>query len=133
MSCLFCHIVKGRQPAFKVWENRSFILLLDTKPINKGHLLLIPKRHFIDVFLMPEPWFTNLFKTAQGVAPILRRVSTAKRIGVAIEGFGVLHVHIHLVPVNKGNELTPLRARTASRKSLLRMQVRFASALRRLH
>ena len=101
------------------------MLLLDTKPLNKGHLLLVPKRHFEDVFQMPEPWFTNLFQTAKKVVPILRRMSGAKRIGVAIEGFGIDHVHVHLVPVNKGNDLNPLRAKRASSGALQTTHKRF--------
>lgn len=132
MKCIFCEIAKGRVPSFKVWESRSFMVLLDTKPINKGHLLLIPKKHFKDVFSMPEPWFTNLFKTAKKVAPILRRMSGAKRIGLAIEGFGVPHVHIHLVPVNKGNKLNPLRAKRVSVKELRKTQQRFIQRFRKL-
>lgn len=122
MRCLFCNIIQGKTEAFKVWEDRNFLLLLDINPINPGHVILITKKHTADVFDLREPLFTKTFQTAKTVAHKLRKVTGAKRIGLAIEGFGVPHVHLHLVPVNKGNELNPLRAKRASKKSLQVMQ-----------
>lgn len=131
MDCPFCSIVKGKIPAQKVWENQDFILFLVREPINKGHVLLCPKKHVENVFDLLQPLYTKLFLTAKKIAPILKELTKAKRIGVAIEGFGVPHVHVHLVPVNKGNDLNPLRARRASARTLAligqKMRSKFAS------
>jgi histidine triad (HIT) family protein len=122
MKCIFCEIVRGEIHAYKVWENDEFLVILDVNPINKGHLLLIPKNHIEDVFDMPSLLFSNIFLVAKKIAPILKQSMEAKKIGVAIEGFGVPHVHIHLVPLNKGNELNPERAKRATENSLQKLK-----------
>ena len=122
MECLFCNIVKGSQQSFRVWENTDFIVFLDVNPINRGHLLLITKQHFEDVFSISEVLYSKMFIVAKEVSNILRKAVKSKRVGLAIEGFGVPHVHIHLVPVNNGNELNPLRAKPASAEDLGDMQ-----------
>ncbi|HDZ54523.1 MAG TPA: HIT family protein [Candidatus Nealsonbacteria bacterium] len=132
MRCLFCNIIKGQKEAFKVWENRDFILFLDVKPINPGHVILITKKYIRDVFSVPEPLYGRMFQTVKRIARVLKKLTSAKRIGLAIEGFGAPHVHIHLVPVNKGNELNPLRARKVAEKKLRSMQSEFASRFKRL-
>ncbi len=129
MRCLFCDIIMEKTEAFKVWEDRNFLLLLDINPINPGHVILVTKKHVADVFDLREPLFAKTFRTAKTIAHKLRKVTGAKRIGLAIEGFGVPHVHLHLVPVNKGNELNPLRAKRASRKSLQIMQRKLRAKL----
>jgi histidine triad (HIT) family protein len=103
--------------------------MLDIRPIAPGHLLLLPKKHAADLFLLPEKDYVRLLSTARKVAPILRRLTNAKRIGLVVEGFGVPHVHVHLVPVNKAGELNPTRANPASPARLRVLQRRFTAAL----
>ncbi len=81
-------------------------------------MLLLPKKHVEYVFDMPEKLYSGLFRTARQLSEPLQRATVAKRIGVAIEGFGVPHVHVHLVPVNKVNDLDPCRASEANQKDL---------------
>ncbi len=118
--------------AMRIWENDQFLLLLDRKPINRGHVMLMPKTHVENVFDMSEPTYNTLFRIAKDVAPILQKLTQAKRIGLAIEGFGVPHVHVHLVPVNKGDQLNPLRAKEVSAATLRRIQKEFVPAFRNL-
>jgi histidine triad (HIT) family protein len=122
MKCIFCEIVKNKVESFKVWENNEFVIKLDINPIQPGHILLIPKKHSIDVFTMPNQDFVKLFILAKKVALRMKPIFKAGRIGLAIEGFGIEHSHIHLVPVNKGNELNPLKAKKASIKKLKKQQ-----------
>jgi histidine triad (HIT) family protein len=121
MNCLFCEIIHAKVPAFTVWENDSFLAFLDIHPINPGHTLLIPKEHVEDVFAMSDETIENLFVTAKKLAPSLKKATSAKRIGIIVEGFGVPHVHVHLVPVNNGNELNPERAKEAAQEELNEM------------
>jgi histidine triad (HIT) family protein len=106
-GCIFCKITKKQIPAYIVFENKDFLAFLDLNPISKGHTLLIPKKHIGYVFEAKEPLYSNIFKTIKKLAAPLQKMTKAKRIGLAIEGFGVGHVHVHLVPVNKGNDLNP--------------------------
>jgi histidine triad (HIT) family protein len=132
MACVFCEIVAGRIRGLLVWENRDFLLLLDIRPIAPGHLLLLPKKHAEDLFLLPEREYVRLLRTARKVAPTLRRLTGARRIGLVVEGFGVPHVHVHLVPVNEAGELNPARAKPASPARLRALQRRFTPRFRRL-
>lgn len=130
MECLFCNIIYGKTKAFKVWEDSDLLLLLDIKPINPGHVILITKKHADSIFDLREPLYTKTFRTAKRIARKLQRVTKAKRIGLAIEGFGVPHIHLHLVPVNKGNELNPLRAKSISKRKLQAMQRKLMARLK---
>jgi histidine triad (HIT) family protein len=131
MSCIFCEIVAGRIPALTVWENRDHLLMLDIRPIADGHLLLLPKKHAEDLWLLPERDYTRLLATARKLAPALRRATRAKRIGMVVEGFGVSHVHVHLVPVNDAGELNPLRAKPATSARLRALQRRLLPRFKR--
>ena len=122
MKCLFCDIINNEVPVFNVWEDDDFLAFLDINPINSGHTLLIPKVHIEDVFNMSDNYFRKLFLTAKKIAPILQKATRAKRVGMAVEGFGVPHAHLHLVPVNNGNELNPEKAKTATEAELNNIQ-----------
>lgn len=82
--------------------------------INPGHLLLIPKRHVDYLFEMSMTTYQALWAAVAHLAPGLRSVTSAKRVGVAVEGFAVPHVHVHMVPVYAGDELNPSRAKPIS-------------------
>ena len=131
MSCIFCEIVAGRIPALTVWENRDHLLMLDIRPIASGHLLLLPKKHAEDLWLLPERDYTRLLATARKLAPALRRATRAKRIGLVVEGFGVPHVHVHLVPVNEAGALNPALAKPATSARLRALQRRLLPRFRR--
>ena len=107
-------------------------MLLVPQPINPGHIILITKKHIDYIFDLKEPLYSEIFRTAKKISFILKKLSQAKRIGLAIEGFGVRHIHIHLVPVNKGNELNPLRAKRMPDDELQKMQVQFAKEFKKL-
>ena len=129
MICIFCDFVNNKKECFKVWENDSFLAFLDIHPINPGHTLLIPKKHIGDVFDLEEDLYTKLFTSTKMLAPKIKKALNAPRIGVAIEGFGIDHVHVHLVPVYSGNELNPERATSASLDDLRLVQQKIVSTI----
>jgi len=61
MSCIFCKFVNKEIPFFKVWENKKFLIFLDRNPINKGHMLLIPKSHTNEIKSFSYGNRTDLF------------------------------------------------------------------------
>jgi len=109
--CIFCEIVAGRVPEELVFEDADHIAFLPLEHVNPGHLLLIPKRHTDYLFDMDAPSYLALWAVAARLAPGLRAITSAPRIGIAVEGFAVPHVHVHLVPVYAGHELNPERAK----------------------
>jgi len=105
-NCPFCKIVAGKLSAFKVWEDKHFLAFLDHKPIMPGHTLLIPKEHYPYLFEMPEKRYSGIMSRTRKLSFPIRSAMSSKRIGVIVEGFGVNHCHVHLVPINGSNELT---------------------------
>jgi histidine triad (HIT) family protein len=102
-DCVFCRIVAGKESAYKLWEDKDFYAFLDHKPINPGHTLLIPKKHFEYVFDLEDRLYTKIFKRAKFLAKPLKAAMASQRVGILVEGFGVDHMHIHLIPINKGD------------------------------
>jgi histidine triad (HIT) family protein len=117
-NCIFCKIIEGKIPAVKVWEDKNHLAILDMNSINPGHTLLIPKKHDDYLFDLNDKEYSELMLKAKELAKMLKKKLNPVRVGMAVEGFGVPHVHIHLVPVNKGNELNPERARFYSEEEL---------------
>jgi histidine triad (HIT) family protein len=104
-DCIFCKFALNKAKFVKVWEDKNFLAFLDHKPITEGHTLLIPKQHFEYIFDLNDKLYNKIFKRAKQLSKPLKTALEATRIGVIVEGFGVNHVHIHLVPLKKGGEL----------------------------
>jgi histidine triad (HIT) family protein len=104
-SCIFCKIAKGEVPAVKIWEDKKYIAFLDMNPIKPGHVLVLPKKHTDYIFDLKNGEYFKLMLTAKKIAKILKEKLDSKRIGILVEGFGVPHVHIHLIPINHGGEI----------------------------
>jgi histidine triad (HIT) family protein len=117
-DCIFCKIAAKEIPAHVVWENEKFLAFADVRPVNPGHLLIIPKDHVDLIFDLPDDRYAEIFMIAKRLSAPLKRATDAKRIGIAIEGFGVAHAHLHLVPLNGPNELNPERARAMDEKEI---------------
>jgi histidine triad (HIT) family protein len=108
-DCLFCALAAGRIPARRLWEDADHVAFFPLKHIKPGHTLLIPKRHADYVFAMDDPAYQGLWAAARRLAPAIQAATGAARIGIAVEGFSVPHVHVHLVPIDALNDLNPER------------------------
>ena len=106
-NCVFCKIIKGEIPAIKIWEDKKYLIFLDMKPINPGHLLVIPKKHIRLIFDLDDKDYSELMLKAKEFAKDLKSKMKSKRIGMIVEGFGVPHAHVHLIPINEMHELNP--------------------------
>jgi histidine triad (HIT) family protein len=104
-DCIFCKFAANKGKFNKLWEDKNFLAFLDYKPITEGHTLLIPKTHSEYTFDLDDKLYGKIFKRAKQLSKPLKTATEATRIGVIVEGFGVNHVHIHLVPLKKGGEL----------------------------
>lgn len=117
-QCIFCKIVEGKIPSFKIYEDSDAIVFLDINPMHKGHVLIVPKTHHEYIFEVSEPLYSKLFLLAKKLSSKLRLYTKSKKIGLAIEGLSVNHVHIHLVPINSVNDLDPCLSKQADFKEL---------------
>ena len=124
MECIFCKIVAGEIPSERIWEDEDFFAFLDIAPIHAGHVLLIPKEHIDYIFDYDDPGYSEIFKRAKMLSERIKEATGAEKIGLAIEGIAVRHLHLHLVPVNKGNDLDPCKAKKASPEELKDMAER---------
>ncbi|MBS3117080.1 HIT domain-containing protein [Candidatus Woesearchaeota archaeon] len=93
-NCIFCKIVKGEIPCHSIYENKNFLAFLDIRPTNKGHTLVISKKHYRWVWDIQEDYspFTNK------VAKALKKAFTTDYVVAYVMGEEVPHAHIHLVP-----------------------------------
>ena len=108
-DCVFCALVAGRIPARRVWEDDRHVAFFPLRHIAPGHTLLIPRDHAEYVFGMDDAAYGALWSAAKRLAPAIQAASGARRVGIAVEGFSVPHVHVHLVPINALNDLNPER------------------------
>ncbi|VVC02472.1 HIT domain protein [Candidatus Bilamarchaeum dharawalense] len=128
-NCIFCKIKDKQIPSFEIWSDDKFYAFLDINPISPGHTLLIPKQHVDYLFDIDEKQYSELFMTARKLAPMLKRGTGAKRIGIIVEGFLVPHAHIHLVPLNQGNQLNPANAKPMDKTELAKIAERIKNVL----
>jgi histidine triad (HIT) family protein len=127
--CVFCDIVKGVAPAHRVWESEEFLAFLTRSPCNPGHTLLIPKTHVDYVFDLEEPHYSSIFRAAKQLSEPIKQATDAKRVGIAIEGFSVPHVHLHLVPLYGVSELDPHRHVEQTQQELSEVAGRMRQAI----
>lgn len=105
MASIFSRIVSGEIPCHKIAETDDFLAFLDVMPLVNGHVLVIPKKEVEYIFDMETTAYTALWAFAQEVAAGLKMAIPCKRIGIAVIGLEVPHVHIHLVPMNEVGDI----------------------------
>jgi histidine triad (HIT) family protein len=119
-NCLFCKIISGDIPCYKVWEDDQFLAFLDIHPIKAGHTLVIPKIHSPYLFEMNEAEYSAIWNAAKTVSAKLKQVFQPKtgKIGSIVYGLDVDHTHIHLVPIDQSGDLSFKNAKPASKEEL---------------
>lgn len=105
MSSIFTKIINGEIPSYKITENDDFIAFLDVNPNAKGHTLCVPKQEINKIFDMEETQYLALMKFARKVAKALEKTVECKRIGMAVVGLEVPHVHVHLIPLQDMDDM----------------------------
>jgi histidine triad (HIT) family protein len=106
MASIFTRIVNGEIPCHKIAETEEYFAFLDIRPMAKGHTLVIPKKEVDYIFDLEDAQLTGLHLFAKKVAKALESVVPCKRIGMAVIGIEVPHVHIHLIPLNSLQDIT---------------------------
>lgn len=110
MDCIFCKIVSGEIPSYKIFENESTLAFLDIGPVNYGHTLVIPKKHFQNLEIIDE-------KTLSSVISTVKVIGRAIKNGLGVTGYNVNlnndqvagqivpHLHFHVIPRTEGDGL----------------------------
>lgn len=95
-DCLFCKIIAGEVPSYKIYEDDLFYGFLDIKPLNPGNSLLIPKTHYRWVFDVPE--IGQYWETANKIGTASMRALNGMSVSFLTLGFEVPHAHIRIIP-----------------------------------
>ncbi|KUO80739.1 MAG: HIT family hydrolase [Vulcanisaeta sp. OSP_8] len=104
MDCVFCKIVRGEEPAYIVYEDEYVVAILDKYPINKGHTLVMPKRHYRDITEIPGEELCRVIKITKAITIAVMRALKVPGVRVvqnngAEAGQVIFHVHFHVIPM----------------------------------
>jgi histidine triad (HIT) family protein len=99
MSSIFTKIINGEIPSYKITENDDFFVFLDINPNAKGHTLVVPKKEVNKLFDLEEDLYNALMSYARKIAIAIEKAVPCKRVGMAVIGLEVPHVHVHLIPL----------------------------------
>ncbi len=102
---IFTKIISGEIPSHKVAESDEFIAFLDINPNAKGHTLCVPKQEINKIFDMDKGLYTRLMEFSYDVAQAIEKAVPCKRVGVAVVGLEVPHVHVHLIPLQDMDDM----------------------------
>lgn len=105
MASIFTKIVNGEIPCYKIAEDDNFLAFLDVNPNAKGHTLCIPKQEINKIFDMDEDLYMGLMSFSRKVAKAIEKTIECKRVGVAVVGLEVPHVHVHLIPLQDMDDM----------------------------
>ena len=112
MSCVFCAIVAGEAPAIRIYEDDDYLAILDIRPFTRGHTLVVPKRHTVDLTDTPPGTVVGLVKIGHRIA------RAARQSGLHADGNNVVindgkaafqsvsHIHLHVLPRHDGDKLS---------------------------
>jgi histidine triad (HIT) family protein len=106
---IFSKIIKGEIPSYKVAENEKFYAFLDINPLQKGHTLVVPKLAEPEadyIFALEDEILSEMLVFAKQVAQGIKGAVECKRVGVAVIGLEVPHVHMHLIPISKEGDMS---------------------------
>lgn len=116
MASIFTKIISGEIPCYKVAENEEFIAFLDINPNAIGHTLCVPKQEINKIFEMEKGLYTRLMEFSYNVAQAIEKAVPCKRVGVAVVGLEVPHVHVHLIPLQDMDDMRFQRKATLSKE-----------------
>lgn len=102
-NCLFCKIISGEIPSEKVFEDEHTYAFLDIHPINRGHTLVVPKKHAENIHDISSTDFCTLMETVRTLSPIIKKAVGADGINIGINNGGaagqiIFHAHAHIIP-----------------------------------
>lgn len=105
MPSIFSKIIAGDIPAYKVAENDDFLAFLDVFPLQRGHVLVVPKKEVDYIFDLDDKCYLGLMSFAKEVSIKIQKVIDCRRIGIVVIGMEVPHAHVHLIPINSEGDL----------------------------
>lgn len=102
---IFSKIIQGDIPAYKIAENELFFAFLDIFPLQKGHVLVVPKIEVDKIFELPDNYLSQILVFAKPIAAAIAACFPCDRVSIVTVGLEVPHAHIHLIPINQADDL----------------------------
>ena len=109
-ECVFCQIIRKEAPASIVYEDAQVVAFLSNRPVNVGHTLVAPKKHYENIYEIPEEEAAYLFR-------IVKKIARAVKDATGIEGIRIVqnngkdagqvifHLHVHIIPMNPTSQI----------------------------
>ena len=111
MDCIFCRIVEGKIPSWKITETEKSLAFLDAFPLTKGHTLVIPKKHYVKIQEMSKEDNSDLFEVVRILTGKMECLAPSSLIAIhngKESGQEVPHVHVHIIPRNTDDAVGPV-------------------------
>ena len=107
-DCIFCRIISGEIPSTTIYENSKFKVIMDIAPANKGHVLILPKEHYDNIYDIDTATAGELFELAAMTARALKSVLDCDGMNIlqtngTVAGQTVFHFHMHIIPRYEGD------------------------------
>ena len=107
-DCIFCSIISGEIPSTTIYENSKFKVIMDIAPANKGHVLILPKEHYDNIYDIDTATAGELFELAVMTARALKSVLDCDGMNIlqnngTVAGQTVFHFHMHIIPRYEGD------------------------------
>ena len=113
---LFSKIIAGEIPCYKLAEDEHFIAFLDIFPLQKGHTLVVPKIEVDKLFDVPDEHLAGLLTFAKPIAKAIEKAYPCNRVSILTVGLEVPHAHVHLIPMNKTEDMNLLNEKLSLSK-----------------
>ncbi len=98
-DCLFCHLIRGELPTYRVYEDDNFIVMLTIHPGNPGHVLVVTKEHIASFYDVEDTLYTLLMLLVKRMALAINAMFQPLQVVMETAGIGNRHVHVHVLPV----------------------------------
>jgi len=106
MASIFTKIIQGDIPSYKIYEDENYYAFLDINPNAIGHTLCVPKIEVDKLFELDDKTYNGLMIFSKKIAKALKKAVDFKRGGMCVIGLEVPHVHVHLIPINKMDDMS---------------------------
>jgi histidine triad (HIT) family protein len=102
-NCIFCQIVNGKIPAHVVYQNKQVVAFLDNQPKSCGHTLVIPRKHFVDIFDTPNDLLATMIEATKEIARNIKKNLKPNGLNICqnnglLAGQTINHLHFHIIP-----------------------------------
>lgn len=133
-KCIFCQIIQGKIPCYKIYESNLCLAFLDINPVNPGHTLIVPKEHCILIENLSEKSITELILTIKKLIPTIEKTVNSDGVNIILNngraaGQLIQHVHFHIIPRFKKDGLKPWSGKRISQDKIKKIAAKINDTL----